>query len=84
MKNKHVPAGFGDKPCLAKQIGKNGKPTGFRCTKIEGHKDEHASIGVGTLFSDNRIDIAGMSEKKAMEYMVTLKPNAGTLYAAWS
>ena len=91
MKNKHVPAGFADKPCLDHQKV-DGKKTGLRCTKIEGHKKSekdplgaiHAAIGVGTTFSDQRIDIAGMSEKNAVDYMSRLNDTGNKVQAAWS
>ena len=91
MKNKHVPAGFSDKPCLDHQKV-DGKKTGFRCTKIEGHKKTdkdpfghvHAAIGVGTVYSDNRIDIAGMSEKNAMDFMSRLPDGGNGVLAAWT
>lgn len=91
MKRKHVPAGFEDKPCLEYQRI-NGKKTGYRCTKAAGHRksekepfgDIHAAIGVGTVFSDNRIDIAGMNDKNASDYMATLIDKGNAVVAAWS
>ena len=97
MKAKHYPAGFAEKPCLRHLTNKNlqtkanpqGK-TGFRCTKVEGHKkgpkdplgDICASIGTGTLFSDMRIDLRGMPADKQADYMGTLTDKGGTVHCA--